>query len=244
MADYPTPHIEASPEDFAKTVLMPGDPKRSEFIAKNYLENARQINEVRCAYGYTGEYKGKRVTVMSSGIGMPSAAIYSYEMFNIFGVDNIIRVGTAGAISEDVRVRDIIFALGASTTSSFASQYSLNGTFAPVCSYPLLKRYTETADSKGVKYHVGGVLTTDAFYDDTGSDGKNETTQMIWKKMGVLAVEMECAALYMCAARAKKNALCICTVSDHMLTGEKTTALERQTSFGEMIELALDGIPD
>ncbi len=230
---YPTPHINATPEDFAKTVLMPGDPLRAKFIAENYLENARLINNVRGIQGYTGEYKGVRVSVMASGMGMPSIGIYSYELYNFFGVDNIIRVGSAGAMNQDIKVRDIVIAQGACTNSNFSAQYDLPGTFAPIGSFSLLERCVAIAKEKKLRYHVGNLLSSDTFYNDTDPTPK-------WSKMGVLAVEMEAAALYMNAARSGKNALAVCTVSDHLLTGEATSAEERQTSFCEMIELSLE----
>ncbi len=240
MSNYPTAHIDATPQDFAKTVLMPGDPLRAKFIAETYLTDVRLVNSVRSAYGYTGFYKGKQISVMTSGMGMPSMAIYSYELFNFFGVDNIIRVGSAGAIREDVKIRDIILAIGASTDSSYASQYNLNGTFSATASYSLLKTCADTADRMGFKFCVGNILSTDAFYrDDSALPGGGKTVER-WGKMGVLAVEMEAAALYMNAARAGKNALAVCTVSDHILTGEETTAQERQNTFTDMIKLCLE----
>lgn len=233
MADYPTPHINAVPEDFAETVLMPGDPLRAKFIAENFLENARLVNGVRGINGYTGTYKGRAVSVMASGMGMPSMAIYSYELFKFFNVKNIIRIGSAGSINEDIKVRDIVIGMGACTNSNYASQYGLSGTFAPICSYKLLKTCTETATGLGLEVKVGNLYSSDTFYDDSASTAK-------WAKMGVMAVEMESAALYMNAARLGKNALAICTVSDHILTGEATTAKERQTSFTDMMRLALE----
>lgn len=233
MADYPTPHINAVPEDFAETVLMPGDPLRAKFIAENFLENARLVNSVRGINGYTGEYKGKTVSVMASGMGMPSMAIYSYELFKFFNVKNIIRIGSAGSINQNIKVRDIVIGMGACTNSNYASQYGLSGTFAPICSYKLLKACTETATELGLEFKVGNLYSSDTFYDDSASTAE-------WAKMGVMAVEMESAALYMNAARLGKNALAICTVSDHILTGEATTAEERQTSFTDMMRLALE----
>ena len=234
MSQYPTPHINAAPKDFAKTVLMPGDPLRAKFIAENFLENARLINNVRGIQGYTGEYKGKKISVMASGMGMPSIGIYSYELYNFFGVENIIRVGSAGGMTERVKLRDIVLAQGACTDSAYAGQYGLSGAFAPIADFTLLKKAAENAEQKGLQYHVGNILSSDRFYgDDTDASAK-------WSKMGVLAVEMEAAALYMNAARAGKKALAICTVSDHLLTGESTSAEERQTTFTAMMELALD----
>ena len=229
-----TAHINATPEDFASTVLMPGDPLRAKLIAENYLEDAVLINNVRGIQGYTGTYKGKRVSVMASGMGMPSMGIYSYELFNFFGVNNIIRIGSAGALQNDIHVRDVVIAMGCSTDSNYAANYKIPGTFAPLCSYELLSKCIESAKELGVTYHVGNLLSTDVFYGD------DETANTTWAKMGVMAVDMEGAALYMNAARLKKNALVICTVSNHIITGEETTAEERQNSFGEMITLALE----
>lgn len=237
---YPTPHINAVPEDFAKTVLMPGDPLRAKFIAENFLENARLVNNVRGIQGYTGTYKGEKITVMASGMGMPSMGIYSYELFNFFGVENIIRIGSAGAMSKDIKVRDIVIGQGACTNSDFASQYNLPGTYAPIASYGLLEKCVETAREMKLCYHVGNLLSSDTFYNDTEGMGETDLPAVKWGKMGVMAVEMEAAALYMNAARCGKNALAVCTVSDHLLTGEATTAEERQNSFTQMMELALE----
>lgn len=233
MAAYPTPHINASPEDFAKTVLMPGDPLRSKFIAENFLDDARLVNNVRGVQGYTGKYEGKPVTVMASGMGMPSIGIYSYELYNFFGVENIIRIGSTGSINEDVKVRDIVFALGASTNSNYARQFELPGVFAPIADFGLLKKAVDNAETLGASYHVGNVLSSDTFYD--AQDDANDR----WIKMGVLCIEMETAALYMNAAKAHKKALGMFTVSDHILTGEALSAEERQTSFRQMMEIAL-----
>ncbi|MBQ9121128.1 MAG: purine-nucleoside phosphorylase [Clostridia bacterium] len=241
MASYPTPHILAKPEDFAKTVLMPGDPLRSQFIAENFLENARLVNNVRGIQGYTGTYKGTPVSVMASGMGMPSIGIYSYELYNFFEVDNIIRVGSAGAMAEKVNLRDIVIALGACTDSRYAEQYHLPGTFAPIADYTLLAECVEAVKAMEIpRYHVGNVLSSDRFYGDDGDLPPEQGATARWGKMGVLAVEMESAALYMNAARAGKRALGIFTVSDHLLRPESTTPEERQTSFTTMMELALE----
>lgn len=229
----PTPHITARADDFAKTVLMPGDPLRAKFIADTYLENARLVNGVRGINGFTGEYKGKRVSVMASGMGIPSIGIYSYELYNFYDVDNIIRIGSAGAISEKLKVRDIVIGMGACTNSNFADQFNLPGTFAPIASYELMQRAVAQAEKLGVTPAVGNLLSSDTFYDDSNSLKQ-------WQKMGVLAVEMESAGLYLNAARAGKNALCICTISDCPLTGEACTAEERQLSFTQMMEIALE----
>ena len=237
----PTPHINAKPDDFAPTVLMPGDPLRSKFIAENFLDDIRLVNNVRGVQGYTGKYLGVPVSVMASGMGIPSIGIYSYELFNFFGVDNIIRVGSAGSIQEDVHVRDIVFGMGACTTSNFASQFHMAGTYAPLASYKLLRTAIDAADRLGMCYHVGNILSSDPFYGDEEGipDALNGTLN--WKKMGVMAIEMEAAGLYMTAARAKKNALAICTISDNVFDpSQNTTAEERQLSFTDMMKVALE----
>ena len=234
MTNFPTPHINAKPQDFAKTVLMPGDPLRSEFIAKNFLQSAVLVNNVRGINGYTGTYKGKKISVMASGMGMPSIGIYSYELFNFFGVDNIIRVGTAGALDKNINLRDIVLAIGASTNSNYASQYNLNGTFSATASYELLSAAYDTAKGKKLPCHIGNILSSDTFY------GADESANEKWIKMGIKCIEMEAAALYMNAAYAKKNALAILTISDNIITGETTSSEERQSAFTDMMELALE----
>ena len=234
MANYPTPHIDAKPEDFGKTVLMPGDPLRSKFIAETFLEDAKLINNVRGIQGYTGFYKGEKISVMASGMGMPSIGIYSYELYNFFDVQNIMRIGSAGSMQKAVKVRDIVIGQGACTDSRYAEQFSLAGNFAPIASYAMLETCVQTAKELGLSYHVGNLLSSDRFYGDDPKANEG------WMKMGVMAVEMEAAALYLNAARAGKNALAICTVSDHLITGEATTAQERQTSFTDMMTLALE----
>ena len=230
----PTPHINAKKGDFAKTVLMPGDPLRAEFIAKNFLENAVLVNNVRGVQGYTGYYKGKRVSVMASGMGQPSIGIYSYELYNFYGVETIIRVGSCGGFTPDLHARDIVIAMGACTNGNYASQYNLPGTFAPIADFGMVKKAAEECEKMGINYRVGNILSSDMFYDDANSG-------MQWTKMGVLGVEMESAALYCNAARAGKKALCICTVSDSFVYPEEnTTAEERQTSFTKMMEIALN----
>ncbi|MBR4435787.1 MAG: purine-nucleoside phosphorylase [Clostridia bacterium] len=232
---YPTPHIAARPEDFAKTVLMPGDPKRSRFVAETYLKDPVLVNDVRGVQGYTGEYNGKRVSVMASGMGIPSIGIYSYELYNFFGVENIIRIGSAGAISEQLQLRDIVIGMGACTNSAFASQFSLPGTFAPIASFDLASAAVQKAREMGVRHKVGNILSADTFYDDD-KDALDK-----WKRMGVLAVEMESAGLYLNAARAGKNALCICTISDLIYDpGVQCTPEERQVSFNDMMKIALE----
>ena len=229
----PTPHITAKAEDFAETVLMPGDPLRAKFIAETYLENPVLVNNVRGVNGYTGTYRGKRVSVMASGMGQPSIGIYSYELYAFYDVKNIIRVGSCGSFHPDLHARDIIIAMGACTNGNYAAQYRLPGTFCPIASYDLVRRAAEECEKSGVHYMVGNILSSDTFYDDANSG-------MEWAKMGVLGVEMESAALYCNAARLGKQALCICTVSDSFIYPEEnTTAEERQLSFTRMMEIAL-----
>lgn len=240
MPNYPTPHINAEPKDFAPTVLMPGDPLRASFIAKNFLDGARLVNNVRGVQGYTGKYKGVPVSVMASGMGMPSIGIYSYELFNFFGVESIIRVGSAGAINTDIHVRDIVIGQGACTDSAYASNFRLPGTFAPIADFGLLSAAVAEAKETGLRYHVGNLVSSDVFYGDMQGVDPENTSVAKWAKMGVMAVEMEAAALYMNAARAKKHALAICTVSDHIITGEATSAEERERSFTDMMTLALN----
>lgn len=234
MSCTPTPHNGAKVGDIAKTVLMPGDPLRAKFIADTYLEDVTCFNTVRNMFGYTGTYKGKKISVMGGGMGMPSIGIYSYELFNFYDVDNVIRIGSAGGFSDNIHIRDIVIGMGASTNSNFAHQYELPGTFAPIASYDLLEKAVNTARELNIKTVVGNILSSDVFYDDC------KTANDKWKKMGVLCVEMEAAALYMNAARAGKNALCILTISDHIYTGESLSAEERQVSFREMMEIALN----
>jgi len=232
--NIPTPHINAKAGDIAKTVLMPGDPLRAKFIAENYLEDVTCFNSVRNMLGFTGTYKGKKVSVMGSGMVMPSIGIYSYELFNFYDVDNIIRIGSAGGIADHVKLRDIVIAMGASTNSNYAAQYKLPGTFAPIADFGLLRKAVETAEKLGIKTVVGNVLSSDTFYDD------NKEANSLWRKMNILCVEMEAAALYMNAARAGKKALCILTISDHVFTGEALSAEDRQNTFRDMMEIALE----
>jgi purine-nucleoside phosphorylase len=233
MEFVPTPHNGAKQGEIAKTVLMPGDPLRAKFIADNYLTDTVCFNTVRNMLGYTGNYNGKRVSVMGGGMGMPSVGIYTYELFNFYGVENVIRIGSAGGIADNVHVHDIVIGMGACTDSNYASQYGLPGTFAPIASYSLLKRAVEKSEEMKVNTIVGNVLSSDVFYSD------NKNALKLWKKMGVCAVEMEAAALYMNAAKAGKNALCILTISDCPFTGESLSANERQTGFRKMMEIAL-----
>ncbi|MDE7312714.1 MAG: purine-nucleoside phosphorylase [Eubacterium sp.] len=230
----PTPHNGAGAGDFAKTVLMPGDPLRAKYIAETYLEQPRQVNGVRNMLGYTGTYKGKEISVMGSGMGIPSIGIYSYELFHFYEVDNIIRIGSAGGIQDHLKVMDIVIAMGACTNSNYAAQFGLPGTFAPIADYGLMSRAIETAKAQGTDVVVGNILSSDVFYN------ADRSANDLWKSMGVLAVEMETAALYMNAAKAGKHALCILTISDHLYSSEELSAEERQTGFGKMMEIALE----
>lgn len=227
-----TPHFSGDKTLVSSVMLMPGDPMRSKYIAEVFLQDAVMFNNVRGVNGYTGTYHGKRVSVSASGMGMPSIGVYSYEFFNFFGVEKVIRVGSAGAVAEGVGLRDIVIAQGACTDSAYANQFRLHGTYAPIADFDLLDRAAAIAKEKKLNFHVGNILSSDYFYDDAQSLSE-------WRKMGVLAVEMETAALYMNAARAGKKALSLLTVSDVTATGEKLSAHERQVSFNDMIELAL-----
>ena len=232
MAKVPTPHIGAMPGEIAGTVIMAGDPLRAKFMAENYLENVVQFNKVRGMLGYTGTYKGKRVSVMGHGIGIPSIGLYTYELYNFYGVDTIIRIGSAGAYQMDLKLGDLILAMGGCTDSSYGNQYDLPGTFAPIADYGLLSKAVKACEDFGYPYKVGNVMSSDVFYSDHPQADK-------WIKMGVLGVEMEASALYMNAARAGKRALVICTVSDHVITGEETTSEQRRTTFTRMMDVAL-----
>ena len=230
-----TPHIKPEHErGIAKTVLMPGDPKRAAWIARTFLEDAVLVNDVRGVQGYTGCYKGHPVSVMASGMGIPSIGIYSHELFNFFGVDNIIRVGSAGGIGEGIHLRDVVLGLGANTNSSFAAQYGVRGTLSATCSYALLEKAVNAAREMKLSIHVGNLLSSDTFYDAQEDDLQR------WAKVGTLAVEMEAAGLYYNAMQAGKRALAICTISDLPFTGEGCTAEERQETFSDMIRLALE----
>lgn len=228
-----TPHNSANRGDIAATVLMPGDPLRAQYIAETYLENVTCYNRVRNMLGFTGTYRGVKISVQGSGMGIPSIGIYSHELFADYGVERILRVGTIGAIADEVELRDILLGQAACTNSNYAAQFRLPGTYAPIASYSLLSKAASIAEEKNLRYHVGNVLSSDTFYDDSSSLAD-------WKKMHVLGVEMESAALYMNAARHGREALCIATVSDCPLRGLSTTAEERQTSFTQMMELALE----
>ncbi|MBC8584605.1 purine-nucleoside phosphorylase [Youxingia wuxianensis] len=228
-----TPHNAAQKGDFAKTVFMPGDPLRAKLIAETYFQNSRLVNPVRGIGGYTGTYQGKPVSVMASGMGCPSIGIYSYELFTQYDVENIIRIGTAGAIHPDLKIGDLVLGQGACTDSNFLQQYRLPGTYAPIASYALLEKAVALAKEKNVSYKVGNLFTSDKFYDAANS-------MKDWQKMGVLAVEMEAAALYATAAFTGKNALAVCTISDCPLTGEASDAQYRETQLHTMIKLALE----
>ncbi len=233
-APVPTPHNGAGEGEIAKTVLMPGDPLRAKYIAETYLEDAVCFNTVRNMLGYTGTYQGKRISVMGGGMGIPSIGIYSYELYHFYGVESIIRIGSAGGYADELEVMDIVIGMGACTNSNYAQQYGLPGTFAPIADYELLQKAVDVAARQGKKVRVGNILSSDVFYAD------DPTAADRWKQMGVLAVEMEAAALYMNAARAGKKALCILTISDHLYKPQELTAEQRQTGFGSMMEIALE----
>lgn len=233
-----TPHNHAQNGEIAKIVLMPGDPLRAKYIAETYLDQCLMFNQVRNMYGYTGTYKGKKISVMGHGMGNPSMGIYSYELYHEYDVECIIRIGSVGGIADHVHLRDIILAMGVSTDSNYGKQYQLPGQFAPIADYDLLEKAVRIAKDQKLSFHVGNVLSTDVFYSD------NAEINTLWKKMNVLGVEMESAALYMNAARAKKKALSILTVSDHVFTKEALSAQEREKSFTDMMELALSVVSE
>ena len=233
MSNIPTPHITAKEGDFAKTVLMPGDPLRAKFIAENFLENPVLVNNVRGVQGYTGTWQGKRVSVMASGMGIPAIGIYSYELYNFYGVEAIIRIGSAGMISQSLKVRDIVAGMSAYTNSGFGKQFGFDGCVAPCCDYGLLKSAIEAAEAIGQHIVPGAIYSSDCFYDESAPLGKLQ-------KLNVLAVEMEAAGLYMNAARAGKKALALLTISDNPFTGEGLTAEERQNTFTNMMKIALE----
>lgn len=230
----PTPHIDAMPGDIAETILLPGDPLRAKFIAENFLENPVMFNKTRGMLGFTGEYKGKRVSVMGTGMGCPSIGIYSYELIHFYGVKNLIRIGSAGSLQPHIKLRDIVIGMGSCTTSNYVKQFKLSGDYSCIASYELLSKAVDKAKSMNINYHVGNILCSDVFY--TPELPENGTP---WKDMGVLAVEMESAALYANAAYGGANALCIVTISDSMYQTEVTTAEEREKTFTDMMELAL-----
>ncbi len=227
-----TPHITAKLGDFAKTVLMPGDPLRSKLIAETFLTDAQLVNNARGVQGYTGYYQGKRVSVMASGMGVPSIGIYSYELFNFYNVENIIRIGSAGSVLDDIHVRDLVFGMSAYSDTNFGKQY-FGGNLAPCCSFKLLEAAVAAARKMGIEPKVGPLYCSDAFYGPSDAGSR-------MKKLGVVGVEMESAALYLNAATSGKNALTICTISDHIFTGEALSAEERQNSFTQMMKVALE----
>ena len=229
-----TPHNQANKGDIAKTVLMPGDPLRAKYLAETYLENVKQFNATRSMFGYTGTYKGKEVSIMGSGMGMPSIGIYSYELFHFYDVENIIRIGSCGSFKEDVHLRDIIIVQGACTDSNYAHQYELPGTYSAISDYSLLEKAVEQVKLKGASYHVGNVIASDIFYHADQDSGKK------WASMGCLGVEMESYALFATAAYLGKKALTLLTVSDSLVTQEETTAQEREQTFTTMMEIALE----
>ena len=229
-----TPHNGAEKGDIAKTVLMPGDPLRAKYIADTYLKDVKCFNTVRNMFGYTGTYEGKEVSVMGGGMGMPSIGIYSFELYHFYDADQIIRIGSAGALQDHIKVMDVVIGMGACTDSNYAYQYGLPGTFAPIADYELMNKAIETAKRQGTNVVVGNVVSSDVFYN------ADPTVNDRWRSMGVLAVEMEAAALYMNAAKAKKKALCMLTISDHIYTGEALCAEDRQLGFGKMMEIALE----
>ena len=229
----PTYHLLAKDGEYAKTVLMPGDPLRAKVIAETYFENFKEVNNIRGMLGYTGTYKGKPVSVQGSGMGIPSIGIYSYELFNFYGVENIIRVGSAGALNNKLALGDIVLGLGASTDSNYINSFKLPGSYSATASYGLIQKAQASADKLGINLIIGNILTSDKFYED------DPATLKSWGKMGLLAVEMEAAGLYINAARAGKNALCICTISDIVFTDQAMSAEDRQNSFTQMMEMAL-----
>ena len=229
----PTPHINAKPGDFAPTVLMPGDPLRAKFIAENFLEDPVLVNNVRGVQGYTGKYKGKRVSVMASGMGIPSISIYAHELYTCFDVQSIIRIGTAGMLNQNLRLRDVVIGMSAYTTANLGGQFHFNGHMAPCCSWRLLSDAMAAAGRLGVHAVPGALYSSDFFYDPSG-------TNKLMQQLGVLAVEMEGAALYLNAAIAGKEALCICTISDNPMNGDSLDAQSRQTSFTQMMQIALE----
>ena len=234
MAKVPTPHIGAKEGEIAEKVIMAGDPLRAKFMAETFLTNPVQYNAVRGMLGYTGEYKGKRVSVQGHGMGIPSIGIYTYELYNFYGVKRIIRTGSAGAYHPDLQLGDVVLGMGASTDSNYAAQYNLPGVYAPIADFGLLSAAAAKAEAMGINYKVGNILSSDVFYGDDAEKWKQ------WQKLGVLAVEMEAAALYMNAARSGNEALCICTISDSLVHGTACSAEQRQTSFTNMMEIAFD----
>lgn len=234
MSMIPTPHIEAKLDDIASVVLMPGDPLRAKYVAEHFLENAVCVNSVRNMLAYTGEYKGKKITIFGSGMGMPSIGIYSYELFHFYNVDTIIRIGSAGALAQGVELKDLVVGVGASTNSNYASQFRLPGTIAPLADFGLACKAVQIARDRGLRVKAGNILSSDIFYNDY------QQANAEWARMGILAVEMEAAALYLNAAAAHKKAVCLLSISDKPFTGESLDAKERQTGFADMIYTALE----
>lgn len=229
-----TPHIKPNGVEIAETILLPGDPLRAKFIAETFLEDYQCFNEVRGMLGYTGTFKGKKISVMGTGMGPASMGIYSWELINVFGVKNLIRIGTCGAMQEDIELYDVIFGMGTATDSNYGHQFKLPGQFPLTASFDLLQKAKKIADEKGQKVHIGNILSSEIFYSADPNAMDN------WRKMGILSVEMESVALYWNAIQARVNALCILTVSDHLITGEQTTTEERQKAFTKMMEIALE----
>ncbi|WP_454192909.1 purine-nucleoside phosphorylase [Paenibacillus sp. Marseille-Q7038] len=234
MTTKETPHIKPNGVEIAETILLPGDPLRAKFIAETFLEDYKCFNEVRGMLGYTGTYKGKKISVMGTGMGPASMGIYSWELINVFGVKNLIRIGTCGAMQKDIELYDVIFGMGAATDSNYGHQFNLPGQFPLTASFELLEKAKKIADDKGQKVHIGNILSSEIFYNADPTSNKK------WQDVGIMAVEMESVALYWNAIKAGVNALCILTVSDHLITGEQTTSEERQTAFTNMMEIALE----
>jgi purine-nucleoside phosphorylase len=229
-----TPHNQANISDIAKVVLLPGDPLRAKYIADNYLKDVTLFNTVRNMFGYTGTYKGVRISVMGTGMGMPSIGIYAYELYNVYDVDVLIRIGTSGSYKKEVKVNDIVLAMGACTDSTFARQYQLPGTYTAIADYSLLEKAVDIAKAKKMPYHVGNIFSEDCFYS------RNPNMLASWSKMNILSVEMEAYALYCLAAYAHKKALAILTISNSIVTGESTDSEHREKALTDMMVLALE----
>ena len=230
-----TPHNAAQKGDFASTVLMPGDPLRAKFIAETFLEGAKLVTSVRGMLGYTGTYKGKQISVMGHGMGVPSAGLYAHELYNFYGVDTIIRIGSAGAMTDKLHLRDIVAGMSAYTNSNYGASFGFSGHLAPCCSYELLTKAVEAGKALGQPIVPGPIFSSDCFYEQ----GCDKTSSSLLAKLGVLCVEMEAAALYLNAAAAGKNALALLTISDSLVTGEALPAEDRQNTFTKMMEIAL-----
>ena len=230
----PTPHIEAKDGEIAESILLPGDPLRAKYIADNFLTDVFQFNRVRNMLGFTGNYKGKRVSVMGSGMGMPSIGIYSYELIKFYGVKKLIRVGSAGSVQEDIKIKDLVIAQAASTNSNFSKQFKLRGEISAISDYELLSKAVDRAEELNLPHHVGNIMSSDTFYDFEKGSWKK------WAKMGVACLEMEAYALFLTATLLKAKALTICTISDSLVTGESMDHVDRETALGDMIILSLD----